>query len=370
MEFIKTKDEIAESISQNIINNTPIDTIEPASVIGGLVESFSREIEQEYLAYNSILNKTNLSSASGKDLDKIGEMFNIFRKQSNYAYADNIVVSIKDGSKATFDINIPKGSVITGRNENGDEIDFIVIEDAIIAAGTNSTTISMRAKRTGAEYNLPPASLHSITYPGTIELSVYNPSTIYTGSDEESDINYRYRIMKSRDTLAKGTIEAISQAILSIEGISDIVVVNDIDTTIYIKTTSVNPSNFVLQEAQLIADSYSAYGHNVYVKEPKKLYVHLTVHVNDANSSSREILYSIAKNYINNLDMGESLSLSELETILRTQVKDIVDQTKSNIFAEAYYTKDLYGWDNNYPITRIAKASKHERFILQSLEVK
>lgn len=76
----KTKDEIIVRILDALEQNANITATSPGSVARGFADAFGTEIFYLYESFREAVNQSSLSTASGRSLDLIGELYNVRRK--------------------------------------------------------------------------------------------------------------------------------------------------------------------------------------------------------------------------------------------------------------------------------------------------
>ena len=77
---VKNKSEILVSILNGLEKNAGITAIYPGSIARAFAESVSAEISDLYEAFRFTVSQSNLSTASGRNLDLIGDLYGVSRK--------------------------------------------------------------------------------------------------------------------------------------------------------------------------------------------------------------------------------------------------------------------------------------------------
>ena len=78
--YSKTKDQILSKILSSLQQNAGITATYPGSVARALAESMAVEIGDLYEAIRFSVEQTSLSTASGRSLDLIGDLYGVFRR--------------------------------------------------------------------------------------------------------------------------------------------------------------------------------------------------------------------------------------------------------------------------------------------------
>ena len=76
----KDKSQIVNSILSSLQQNAGIAAVQPGSVARAFAEAIGSEISDLYSSLNFSLKQGGLSTASGRNLDLIGDLYNVKRK--------------------------------------------------------------------------------------------------------------------------------------------------------------------------------------------------------------------------------------------------------------------------------------------------
>jgi len=318
-----------------------------------------------------------LSTSTGDALDVLAKENRLSRMAAINANAKNVKIATKDGS--TFGDNsitsIPSGTLIGGTNDAGDTISFYVDSTYPVTSTANVVYVGVVATTAGEENNVSPGALTTINYNSDI-LYVFNSNAISNGALLESDESLRYRIQINQALLAKASFAAIKAAALSVPGVSDVVILSDIITTVYIKASELYPRSSLISDVQYAVTSVIAHGRSIVAKLPEYINVNLVVNASNIVSSAintnsaQNLLSQIAEDYINNLDIGESLSLATLHSIMLSNGSSYIQlKAGSSLFAEAY-SETAYGYDRVKTLKTVNTILPYEKFTFNSLRIK
>ena len=175
------------------------------------------------------LAQSVLSTASGRALDLMGELYNIKRKTIGtvaaddqrvgafYFYIDNPqaeAITIPAGARVFTD---PSGYV-------GRQLAFIVAQEVTIPAGSTRAYAQLNQDFAESIFTAAAGTLtsHNVIAPTGVTLRCTNPKPIAATEGYELDDQYRIRIMKGIRVASSGTLEAIRFAGLNIAGVRDI----------------------------------------------------------------------------------------------------------------------------------------------------
>ena len=225
----RTKEEIVARILSALESNANISATSPGSIARAFAESFGTEMFYLYESFKEAINQTNLSTASGRSLDLIGELYSVQRK----TISDQLIYDRSTANIEFFldianpgDIIIPKGTLVY--NDVGSfssaQYSYTVVGDIVILSGSTRAYGAVQPNFQSNDYVASVGSLTRHNYispPGSL-VFCNNPKEIYPVLNSESDDNYRRRIVSSVKINATGTAESLRFAALSVKGVRDI----------------------------------------------------------------------------------------------------------------------------------------------------
>ena len=225
----KTKEEIVSRILSALEKNASISATSPGSIARAFAESFGAEMFYLYESFKEAINQTNLSTASGRSLDLIGQLYNVQRKTiSDQLIFDRSTANIEFflDIASSGDVIIPKGTLVY--NDVGSfssaQYSYTLVGDVVILSGLKKGYGAVQPNFQSNDYVASVGSLtrhNYISAPGSL-VFCSNPKEIYPVLNSESDDNYRRRIISSVKINATGTAEALRFAALSVKGVKDI----------------------------------------------------------------------------------------------------------------------------------------------------
>lgn len=227
----KTKTEILRTALQKVQSSTPITSIGPGSVARALAESVVNELGDFYASMDFNTAMGLISTAQGRALDLIGELYNVQRKQlGQIATIDQSVGTFYfylDEPYNSGDITIPEGTAVTTANDDfiGQSYGYRTNSPAVIAAGRTRVYVGLTPQFLDSVYTAGTDTLtqHSFTgAPGGVIVRCRNPKPIAPQQGFESDQNYRARIVKAVRVAAGGTTDAIRFAGLGVPGVREV----------------------------------------------------------------------------------------------------------------------------------------------------
>lgn len=225
----KTKDEIIVRILNSLEQNASITSTSPGSIARAFADAFGTEMYYLYESFREAVNQTNLSTASGRGLDLIGELYSIKRKTlSEELTYERSTINIEFflSQAHVADITIPSGTLVF--NDVGafdsKQYSYKLAKDVTILAGSKRAYGIVEPNFESNEFVAAIGSLvrHNYIPPSGVILYCANPKEVYPVRNAESDDNYRRRILSATRSNAVGTMESMRFAALSVNGVRDI----------------------------------------------------------------------------------------------------------------------------------------------------
>lgn len=225
----KSRADILREALWRLQEQTPVTATSPGSVARAFTEAITEQIGDNYDALEFNLAQSVISTASGRALDALGELYNVQRRTlSDIASIDSKVGAFYfyiDTPQGT-PITIPAGTkVYTGIDSFiGRQLSYTTTDEAVIAAGRVKVYATIRANFNDASYAAAANTLtvHNFTSPPGVTIKCTNPKPISAQQGYEIDDNYRNRIIKAVRVAASGTAEACRYAGLNVNGVRDI----------------------------------------------------------------------------------------------------------------------------------------------------
>jgi uncharacterized phage protein gp47/JayE len=332
---VKSKNDILISTLNSLEKNAGITAIHPGSIARAFAEAFSSEVSDLYEAFRFSINQNNLSTASGRNLDMIGDLYGIPRKSvtaltDQEAMSFNIQFSL---SKIhTSDITISKNTLVYTDVSTfvTKQYSFKLAAAVTIPAGTLSAYGRVEPNFNDNAFVAPVNSLtkHNFIAPPTVVVFCSNPKEVYSNTSAESDANYRRRIIGSVKSRSAGTAESVRFAALSVKGVRDVRIreaaygIGSCDIIVVPESTvGLKP----LPQAILSAiGNVKPVGVRFNVRIAEKLIIGVSATITLSSGNSTPIVTGVRnqaqlfiKRYINSLTVGDIVSLKEIEQQIR-----------------------------------------------------
>jgi uncharacterized phage protein gp47/JayE len=210
-----------------------------------------------------------------------------------------------------------------------------------------------QAKGTGSFYNVPTNAIKYHNFQGYTDfknssLLVANIQSIENGLDNESDENFRYRIVNQRLTQMAANETAIKLSALAVPGVSDVTIIDQkmgLGTVgVFIKATTPTVSQSLIDMVQAEVNKVKGAGIKVIVDKPTELEMIFTIQINYKRIPTEEERYNaeiaVRNNildYINNLDMGAPYEVNALSNLIISADPLIASIGKAGKFIDNTY---------------------------------
>jgi uncharacterized phage protein gp47/JayE len=328
---IKSKSDILINILNSLQKDAGISAVYPGSIARAFAEAFSSEVSDLYEALRFNINQSNLSSASGRNLDLIGDLYGISRKSiTDYASEDRQSFNIEffiDKPHSTS-ITIPKDVLVYNDVSNfiSTQYGFKLAGDVVIPVGSTRAYGRVEPNFSDNAYVAPINSLtkHNFFSPAGVILFCNNPKEVYSNINSESDSNFRRRIIASIKSKAIGSAESVRFAALSVRGVRDVRIregsygIGSCDVVVVPETTS-GLSNLP-QNVLIAVNAVKPVGIklNIRIAERVSVSVGATIRIpmgvsETLSSGIRNQASLFVKRYLNSLTIGDSVSIREIE---------------------------------------------------------
>jgi uncharacterized phage protein gp47/JayE len=339
---IKTKEQMLIATLDSLQKNVGINSITPGSIARAFAEAIHSEIYDLYNSLKLSIEQSNLSTASGNNLDMIGSLYNVARRSisSDLAFertTGNVEFFLNTTYSAT--VTIPKGTMVFNDVNNYATLQYNYEVQGDITIPAGETRAYGVAKANFADNNVTAARntliKHNFIAPPGIIVYCNNPKEIYSSVNSESDDNYRRRIISAVRGSTSGTAESIRFAALSIRGVKDAKIreasfgMGSCDIIIVPETQSGIAT--ISQQVYDLVKTIKPVGIslNLRIAEKKFIDVSATLVLREGVDSSvargAENQAKIFLNrYLNSLSIGDSFSVSEMERQMRLATELIV----------------------------------------------
>jgi uncharacterized phage protein gp47/JayE len=343
----KRRAEILREALWRLEKDTPITSTSPGSVARAFTEAISEQLGDMYDALEYNLAQSVISTATGRSLDLLGELYGIRRR----TLSDMAAVNAQLGAFYFYidtpygsDIVIPSGTrVYTGIDSFiGRQLAFDTTAEAIIQAGRTKVFASIRPSFSDGMFSAAANTLttHNFTSPPGTTVNCTNPKAIAPQPGYESDQNFRVRLVKAIRVASSGTSDAVRFAALNVNGVRDVKIrqapygMGTFEALVIAE----NPTSSVgvYASAKVAMDQVRPVGVRMIVKEPSTILVDISVSIVLGSSVVEDNLADMVRvsvmRYINSLLPGDTLVYNRLiQAIMDTS--SAIQDVRINRFA-------------------------------------
>jgi uncharacterized phage protein gp47/JayE len=193
---------------------TPLTDLNIGSVVRTIVEALSRELAALYGQLNIAYDSGFVETATGSSLERVVALLNYQRFKAGRAVGS---VTFSRRAGAVGSITIPAGTPIT---DAADKIRYVTTERYDMLAG--ETTAEVRIQGAAAATPVVDANVLTVVQRAIAGLdTVTNPRPTTQATGDETDEALRARARDALLAANKGTVEAMRNGLLAVEGVRD-----------------------------------------------------------------------------------------------------------------------------------------------------
>ena len=334
--YTKNKDQILTQMMESLKKNAGITALYPGSIARAFAEALATEVGDLYEALRFSINQSSLSTAKGRALDLIGELYGVKRRaisaESEQARASyNIEFYI--GNVQPSNIVIPKDTKVFNdvTSFSTQQYSYKLVESVTILAGTTRVFGRVVANFEGNDFTASIGALtkHNFSSPDGTLVFCNNPKEVYSMTNMENDDLYRLRIGKSIKQTSYGTNESLRLNALSIPGVRDVRVressygMGSCDIIVVPEGQTIDAGL-----AQSILDTLSSkkpVGIKLNIRIAQRTPINVAANIVIPSGVSAQVRTAIesqaslfVKRYLNSMTIGSSLSFGDIESQIRS----------------------------------------------------
>lgn len=226
MLFKKNYGELVQRSLNYLKANTRITNTNIGGITRSLIEIINKNISEYYDILDVNMNMGFLSTSEGYFLDLIGDLFNMPRIQATAANASSV-----DGVQKFYVVSgylidkvpsgiIPANTVVSSTDGS---LNYYISADTNFSASATEVYVPITANAVGTKLNVPQNTLVSHNL-NISDLFTTNEKSIVSGTDTESDANYKYRLMNATVAAEKANEISVRLAALSVNGVADVII--------------------------------------------------------------------------------------------------------------------------------------------------
>jgi len=391
---------------KTLTQQTNIRQMVAGSKARALLEAHAKEIDNVSVLQDTNLKKAFLPTTFGQFLDHYGatvgltkyprrnaealvedRVFRFYvRGGGNFGSVNNGTgFTVSAGTRLTAPSTVAyEATSLYGFQDEPDtvydrSIHFLITEDVFLESTATEAWVSARALTPGAGGNLAAPKMiqtHDfVDYDDYLGKSLLaeNVKAVLNGFDEESPASYRYRISKAITGAEKANHTAIATAAMSVPGVADVIIIPWEDGAgrfnVYIKSISSFISDKTVEDVQTAINKVYAVGTIGYARRPYEIGIEVdstvtfTADYSDAvKTEIRDGMQATIIQYLNSMDIGQPLILSELVS----ELKQAESRISSVGFNSTTFFDGVFIW---YPAKLVTGGRRRERLITDSLAV-
>jgi uncharacterized phage protein gp47/JayE len=282
--------------------------------------------------------QSSISSATGANLDSIGEFFGVIRSSAVTASTLGSSYSVNFTNNGASVVTVPINTRVWV--SSNPSISYYTVSNATIPPG-QVVFVDVKAASPGSAFNVGANQIDSSSV-GLASVTVTNNLPITSGADLESDDNFRVRIQQQIYVREGNNLTALRNAVMSVPGIRDVQISNlargtgTVDVMLYGYDTTL--SDATVARCQQVLDDTVAGGISAIAKAPTLSYVDVSVQVilvpNGNMANVVNAISAMVRGYIDNLPIENgtgqgTLVYSELAARVQQASSDINSTTVS-----------------------------------------
>lgn len=229
----KNRADILRQALTKLEQQTPVKAVGPGSIARSFAEAITTELGDFYSALDFQVAQSVISTATGRSLDLIGELYNTKRRTvTELAQIDKKLGAFYFyiDTPHNAPITIPIGTAVFTRADDfvGRQLSYLTTETATIPIGRTKVFTSIKPAFTDSVYTagIDTLVVHNFQSPAGKIVRCTNPKPIAPQEGFEDDEAYRLRITKSVRVASSGTAEALRFAALAVFGVRDVKVIS------------------------------------------------------------------------------------------------------------------------------------------------
>lgn len=328
-----TYDELYNRMWNRVSQATGLTNNTESGIASNILKVFVQEMLGLWDELEAVDSSGNLSTAYGSYLDNIGNFFGVARLTASAASTLGNASSVRFTNNSMSAVTVPNGTRVWP--SSNPRLAYSTVFSVTVQPGAYAL-VDIIANGLGTDYNVGSGVIDSSSL-GLQTVTVTNDLPITTGTDLESDENYRARIKEELYRREGPNTQALHAALLQVPGVRDVLIMNlyrgtgTVDILIYGYDREVPQS--VINDCQTVLDLTVAAGVSAIAKAPKSIYVDVEIKLKLKATTSlnvNNLVSASVRGYIDNLPIedgtGNSLLVyNELLARIQQSSTDIID---------------------------------------------
>jgi uncharacterized phage protein gp47/JayE len=334
--YTKTKDQILNQMLQSLQKNSGITAVHPGAIARAFAEAIAVEVGDLYQALKFSVDQTSLSTAKGRALDLIGELYSVRRRnisaeseQDRSSYNIEFYIS----TPQAFDIVITKDTLVFNdvTSFSTNQYEYKLVEQVVIIAGTTRVFGRVIPNFESNDFTASVATLvkHNFSSPDGTLVFCSNPKDVYSMMNMESDDLFRLRISRSIKESSYGTNESLRLNALGIAGVRDVRVressygLGSCDVIVVPESQRVDAA--LVQNVLQTLSVKKPVGIKLNIRMAERVAINVAVNIVVPSGVSQQVLTAVeaqaslfVKRYLNSMTIGSTMSFGDIESQIRS----------------------------------------------------
>lgn len=195
---------------------TPLTDLNVGSVVRTLVETIAREMAMAYLQLEHIYDSAFLDTAEGSSLDKVVALVGVRRLPAGFPVA-RVRFTRRADAGAGSQVTVPANTAVV--DDSGAR--YLTLDALTLEPGESTREVNVRGETTGTKL-VEAGALNrlEVLIAGVGEVTNPQPARAITAA--ETDAELRRRAASSLHGVVRGTHDALKFALLSIDGVKNV----------------------------------------------------------------------------------------------------------------------------------------------------
>lgn len=394
--FAQDTDKIVNKIISELNRNSSFSAFQPGQKLRAIIDAFAIELGEAYQVFDFNIASSLISGASGQFLDSIGDLYGVKRKSAQSVISSAATETIKfyaPSGKTFGDLNsgqnivIPAGTIIQTGPQAARPTRYFVKASTTLPSGSSAFFVTVESQQKGELATVGENSLTSHNFTNYLDvannsLRVVNVKSITYAQNDESDNDFKYRIINSFTTNEAANQTALRLAALSIPGVSDAIIKEFAygagTCELIIVGQSAKVHNVIIEAVQEKVNQVKAMGTSVIVRGPREIGVELEVKLNfvdeiteDIKTATRTRVSENLKYFFDSTELGKTITFQQiLQVILSTDSRISKVGGPNGIFNYIYLYRPSFVSNETYrrkfPISNeVIQLEKDEKLLTE-----
>jgi uncharacterized phage protein gp47/JayE len=330
---------------------TGITNFSADSVTRALMDVLAQEVSQVRQSQLESFYASQLSRASGKQLDLIGEDMGLPRLQPTFSSASvsehNFAFYVETGTFGSINggssITIPVGTILysdQNQNELNARVEYETIQSVTLSAANAIGYCGAKAVTAGPFYNVGANVIRNHNFSGYVGagaggLKVMNFFAVLNGRSQEPDDRYRFRLSRNYDRLISRNDSRIMLNALQVPGVLDVKILPGFygigTSAVVVLGPDYEVSLSLIAAVQSQLDVMSVPGLRVLATPATKVQLDLQLElspIKDLSALERRQIETdvrrVLKNLLRSVEIGGTVSLKELEKAVHENARAVL----------------------------------------------